>query len=73
MEKLCELLENCCPAIDFKTETRLVTNKVIDSVDLISIISDIEEEFDVSIEMDQIEPANFDSAQAMWELIQSLK
>lgn len=73
MEKLYELLENCCPAIDFKTETRLVTNKVIDSVDLISIISDIEEEFDVSIEMDQIEPANFDSAQAMWELIQSLK
>lgn len=73
MEKLYELLENCCPAIDFKTETQLVTNKVIDSVDLISIISDIEEEFDVSIEMDQIEPANFDSAQAIWDLIQSLK
>lgn len=73
MEKLFEVLENCCPAVDFKTETKLVTDKVIDSMDLIAIISDIEEAFDVSIEMDKVEAENFDSVQAMWKLIQSLK
>jgi len=72
MEKLYELLGNCCPTVDFKLENKLVTNKLIDSMDLISIISDIEEEFGISIEMDKIEPANFDSAEAMWKLIQSL-
>ena len=73
MEKLYELLENCCPMIDFHSETKLVTDKIIDSLDLISIISDIEAEFDVSIDMEQIEPVHFDSAEAMWKLIQSLK
>jgi acyl carrier protein len=73
MEKLYELLKNCCPTVDFQNESGLVTNKVIDSMDLVAIISDIEEEFDVSIEMDKIEPENFDSAEAMWKLIQSLK
>lgn len=73
MEKLYEILESCCPTVDFKNETGLVSNKKIDSMDLISVISDIEEEFDISIDMDKIEPENFDSAEAIWNLIQSLK
>ena len=73
MEELYNLLESCCPTIDFRTEDKLVTNKVIDSMDLVSLISDIEDEFGISIEMDEIEPENFDSAEAMWELIQKLK
>lgn len=72
MEKLYEVLSNCCPMVDFKTEKALITNKIIDSMDLIAIISDIEEEFGVSIEMEKIEPAYFDSAEAMWNLINSL-
>ncbi len=73
MEKLMELLTNCCPAVDFTADARLVTDKLIDSVDLVSIISDIEDAFDVNIDMEKIVPENFDSAEAMWELIQSLK
>ena len=73
MEQLFKVLENCCPTVDFRTEKALITGKIIDSMDLISIISDLEDAFDVSIEMDQIEPANFDSAEAIWALIQSLR
>lgn len=73
MEKLLELLSNCCPTVNFEEEKELITGKIIDSVDLVSIISDIEEEFDVSIDMDEIKPENFDSAEAMWNLIKSLK
>ncbi len=73
MEKLFELLENCCPTVDFKTEKELVSGKVIDSVDLVSIISDIEDEFGVNIDIAEIDPSNFDSAEQMWALIESLR
>lgn len=73
MEKLMSLLSNCCPTVDFQTEKDLVSGKVIDSMDLIAIISDIEEEYGISIEMDKIEPENFDSVDAIWELINSIK
>lgn len=73
MEKLYELLQNCYPTVDFMKEKSLITDKVIDSIDLVSIISDIEDEFGISIEMEQIEPENFDNVDAIWELIQKLK
>ncbi|MCR5089633.1 MAG: acyl carrier protein [Oscillospiraceae bacterium] len=73
MEKLYELLENCCPNVDFRKEKALITDKIIDSMDLMSIISDIEDGFDISIEMDKIEAANFDSAEAIWNLVESLR
>lgn len=73
MEKLMEILTNCCPAVDFTADAKLITEKVIDSVDLVSIISDIEDAFDVSIDMDRIVPENFDSVEAIWVLIQSLR
>lgn len=73
MDKLYKLLESCCPMVDFRTEKNLVTDKIIDSMDLVSIISDIEDEFNISIEMDKVEPENFDSAEAMWNLIESLR
>lgn len=73
MEKLLEILSNCCPTVDFEKEKKLVTDKIIDSVDLVSIISDIEDEFDISIEMDSIDAENFDSVEAIWKLIESLQ
>ena len=73
MERLLGILSACCPTVDFSAEKQLITGKVIDSIDLVSIISDIEDEFDVSIEMDQIDASNFDSAEEMWKLIRSLQ
>lgn len=72
MEKLMELLKNCCPEVEFEGEERLITDKVIDSVDLVAIISDIEEDFGITISMEEIVPENFESVKAMWKLIQRL-
>lgn len=73
MERLYEVLKNCCPTVDFEGEKKLVTDGVIDSVDLVSVISDIEEEFDISIDMENITPENFDSVEAMWALINRIQ
>lgn len=67
-----ELLKNCCPEVEFEGEERLITDKVIDSVDLVAVISDIEDEFGISISMEEIVPENFESVEAMWKLIQRL-
>ena len=69
MDKLLEILKECCPDIDFTEEKKLITDKRIDAMDLVDIISEIESEFDVTISMEELRPENFDSAEKMWELI----
>ncbi len=72
MERLMEVLTECCPDVDFKSEKELITGKVIDSVDLVAVVSDIEDEFDISIPMEELVPENFDSIEAIWEMVQRL-
>ncbi len=73
MECLYELLEKCCPTVDFRKEEQLVTGKIIDSLDLVAIVSSIEDEFGVEIDVSEIDTANFDSVEKIWNLIQNLK
>lgn len=73
MEKVVEILSSLKSNVDFNTVEGIVTNKVIDSIDIASLISMIEEEFDVEISMEYMENENFDSAAAIWEMVQELK
>ena len=72
MEKLLELLNSLYPEIDFKNEKKLLENHVLDSASMVSIISEIEDEFDISIPMEYIQPKYFESVEAMWEMIEKL-
>lgn len=72
MEKLLELLNSLYPEIDFKNEKKLLENHVLDSASMVSIISEIEDEFDISIPMEYIQPKYFESVEAMWEMIEEL-
>lgn len=69
MEQLLEILQELHPDVDFETCTTLVDSKILDSFDIVSLISEINEEFDVVISADQIVPENFNSAKALWDLI----
>ena len=73
MEELLEILEEIRPNVDFENETALVDNQILSSFDILTIISEISDEFDVEIKPAQIIPANFNSAKAMWEMIQKLQ
>jgi acyl carrier protein len=72
MNELIEILENLHPEVDFETCTTLIDDKILDSFDIISVISEINEEFDVVIPAEEIIPENFNSAQALYELITRL-
>ena len=72
MNELLEILENLHPEVDFETCTTLIDDKILDSFDIITIISEINEEFDVVIPAEEIVPENFNSAQALHELVTRL-
>ena len=73
MEALLKILTNLHPEVDFETSTDLVDGKIIDSFDIVSIISEINDEDDVVIPAEEIVPDNFNSAQVLYELIVRLE
>lgn len=72
MEQLIELLQELHPEIDYETEEGLVDNGILDSLDIVTLITDINDAFDVSIPAEEILPENFNSAKALWDLIERL-
>ncbi len=73
MTELLNILENLHPEVDFDTCTTLIDDKILDSFDIITIISEINEEFDVVIPAEEIVPENFNSAKALYELVTRLE
>lgn len=72
MEQLVKMLKEKYPAIDFDAEKNLVTDGILDSIEVVSIISAIEEMFDISVTMEYIQAAYFESVEKMWEMIEEL-
>ena len=73
MEKLLELLKGIRPDIDFENETALVEDGLLDSFDVVSIISEIDDVFGVQIRVSELDPENVNSVQTIWNLIQKLQ
>lgn len=69
MEALLEILNDLHPEVDFETCNTLVDDKIIDSFDIVTIISEVNEEYDVVIPAEEIIPENFNAASALYELI----
>lgn len=72
MERLLEILKKVHDDIDFETEEHLIDDGLIDSLDIVTIVTEINEEFDISFPPEEILPENFNSAKALWALIQKL-
>lgn len=72
MDILIKIMSEIRPDVDFKTETRLIDGEILDSFDIISIVSEVNEQFDIEINVDDLLPENFNSAAALYELIQRL-
>ena len=73
MEKLIEILEDLQPEVDYENTEDLIDGRYLDSLTILSLVSEIEDEFDVEIPTVEIVPANFNSAKKIWALIERLK
>ena len=72
MEQMLEILRGIRPDVDFENETALIDNGVLDSFDIISLVSELNDAFSISISPADLDPENFNSAANMWKLIESL-
>ena len=73
MEELMEILRDLRPDVDFEKETALIDDGILGSFDITALVNEIMDVFDIEISMADMEPENFNSAQAMYEFIQSQK
>lgn len=73
MEKLIAILEDLKPGVDYENEESLIDGRILDSLTILSLISEIEEVFDVEIPAVEIIPKNFNSVKSMYSLIQKLE
>ncbi|MDE6722923.1 MAG: acyl carrier protein [Eubacterium sp.] len=73
METLIEILEDIQPGVDYETCTDLIDAHRLDSLSIISLVAEIEDEFDITVPAVEIIPANFNSAEAMWKMIKRLE
>lgn len=73
MDTLIEILEDIQPDVDFAAEKHLIDEHLLSSLSILSLIAELEDAFDVTIPAVEIIPANFNSAKAMWDMIQRLQ
>lgn len=73
MEQLMNILKGLRPDVDFEKEDKLIDNGVLDSFDLVALVGEINEAFDVEVEFEDMEPENFNSVKNMYAMIEKLQ
>ena len=73
MDKIIEILNGIKSGVDWESEEQIVTGGVLDSIDITELIGQLEEEFDIEIGMDYMENDNFDSVDAILEMVEELQ
>lgn len=71
-ETLIRILSDLHPDVDFETNESLIDDGVLDSLDIVTLISEINAELDITIPAEEIVPENFNSASALAELLTRL-
>jgi len=69
MEQLIQIMSEIRPDIDFETAERLIDDDILDSFDIISIVSEVNDQFGIEINVNDLLPENFNTADALFELI----
>ena len=73
MERLLEILREIRPDVDFENEKALVTDEILDSVDIIALVAELSDEYDIRIKPAHMVPENFNSADAILALVKELE
>ena len=73
MQKLLDILNEIRPDIEFNNEKSLIDGGVLDSFDIVTIISELNDAYDVHIRVNHLKPENFNSVEAIFKLVNTLK
>lgn len=70
-DKILQILSDTIPGVDFETETDLIEDGIIGSLDLVSVVTQLISEFDIELSVDDLLPENFCNLDAIVELVAS--
>lgn len=71
-EKVLEILSEVRPDVEFETEQTLIDDGVLDSFDIVSIISELNDEFDIAIRVTELSPENFNNLTGICNMVEKL-
>lgn len=69
MDKIYEILNDLRPEFDFRESKNFIEDGLLDSFDIVTLVSELEEKFDIMIDALDIVPEKFESVEAIAELI----
>ncbi len=72
-ETIIEILERIHPGVDYETEMKLIDSRILDSLSIIALVSELSFEFDVEIDVMDLVPENLNSVDAMISLVEELQ
>ena len=72
LERLYAILEEIIPGKDYKEAEDLVDSKTLTSMNIVKLVAKLNDEFDVEITPLHLVPENFNSAEAMLDLVEEL-
>lgn len=72
LDDIIEILEDIEEDVDYANETALVDDRILDSFDILSLISALNDEFDISIPAKEVVTENFNSAAGLLAMVQRL-
>lgn len=72
MEKIMEILKGLRPDVDFESEKELIDGGILSSFDILNLIEELSDAYDIDIDTDDIIPENLNSAEGIYRLIQRL-
>ena len=73
MDTLMMILNEIDDGIDYEKELALIDEHLLDSFSVITLVSELEDAFDIRIEASEMIPENFNSARALYALITRLE
>jgi len=73
MDELLEILEDLHDDVDYETCTTLIDDKILDSFDIVTIVAEVNNVFDVQIPAEELTEENFNSAASLYALIERLE
>lgn len=72
-EELMKILNELRPDVDFEKEEELIDEGILDSFDIVSLVGELNDHFDIEIQVEDLLPENFNSAKAMLELVSRMQ
>jgi len=72
LEEIIEILKEVHPEVDYETEDKLIDKRIYDSFDVVNVVGELMDAFDIEITAEHMIPSNFNSAQAIAELVKNL-